>query len=246
MAKYSLQPGHNHDEIYEKIGAGGVTDHGALSGLSDNDHPQYLLTSGKAADSDKLDNIDSTGFVQTSGDQTVAGVKTFSSIPLLPASNPTTSNQAVRKGYADGAYLGINGKAADSTKLEATTPTLVGLSLVGATNAAAARTAIGMRFITISGMTDDTATSITPSNSQGFLLIRRMGGSTGACIAFDAISGTAYCMMIAGTADIAVTTGILTGTSGVDGKLTISAATNGLIYINNRLGATIYLGYYCL
>lgn len=44
MAKYSLQPGHNHDEVYAKIGEGGVTDHGALAGLTDNDHPQYLLT----------------------------------------------------------------------------------------------------------------------------------------------------------------------------------------------------------
>jgi hypothetical protein len=33
----------------------GVTDHGALTGLSDNDHPQYLLATAKAADSDKLD-----------------------------------------------------------------------------------------------------------------------------------------------------------------------------------------------
>jgi len=42
-----------------------LTDHGSLSGLSDNDHPQYLLTTGKAADSDKLDGIDSTGFLQS-------------------------------------------------------------------------------------------------------------------------------------------------------------------------------------
>jgi len=39
-----------------------ITDHGALTGLGDNDHPQYLLTTGKAADSDKLDGVDSTGF----------------------------------------------------------------------------------------------------------------------------------------------------------------------------------------
>lgn len=30
------------------------------------------------------------------GDQSVAGIKTFGSIPVLPASNPTTNNQAVR------------------------------------------------------------------------------------------------------------------------------------------------------
>jgi len=80
---------------------GGVTDHGLLTGLGDNDHPQYLLTTGKAADSDKLDGVDSTGFVNTTAAQTVAGIKTFSSIPVLPASDPTTDNQAVRKAYAD-------------------------------------------------------------------------------------------------------------------------------------------------
>ena len=37
-------------------------DHGSLAGLADNDHPQYLLTTGKAADSDKLDGYDSADF----------------------------------------------------------------------------------------------------------------------------------------------------------------------------------------
>lgn len=40
--------------------------------------------------------------VALTGDQTVAGVKTFTSIPVLPASNPTTDNQAARKAYVDG------------------------------------------------------------------------------------------------------------------------------------------------
>ena len=65
MAKlYPISTAHNHDEVYAKIGEGGVTDHGALTGLEDNDHPQYLLTTGKAADSDKLDGLDSTDFVR--------------------------------------------------------------------------------------------------------------------------------------------------------------------------------------
>ena len=62
---YSIPPAHNHDEVYLKIGEGGATDHGALTGLSDNDHPQYLLTTGKAADADKLDGLDSTEFSRT-------------------------------------------------------------------------------------------------------------------------------------------------------------------------------------
>jgi len=78
----------------------------------------YLGKTEKAADADKLDGIDSTGFVNTSGAQTVAGTKTFSSIPVLPASNPTTANEAVRKGFADATYLGITAKAADADKLD--------------------------------------------------------------------------------------------------------------------------------
>ena len=39
-----------------------ITDHGALTGLADDDHTQYLLTTAKAADSDKLDGLDSTDF----------------------------------------------------------------------------------------------------------------------------------------------------------------------------------------
>jgi len=63
MAKlYPISTAHNHDEVYAKIGESGVTDHGALTGLGDNDHPQYLLTTAKAADSDKLDGLDSTDF----------------------------------------------------------------------------------------------------------------------------------------------------------------------------------------
>lgn len=34
--------------------------------------------------------------------ETITGVKTFSSIPVLPATDPTTENQATRKGYVDG------------------------------------------------------------------------------------------------------------------------------------------------
>ena len=41
-------------------------------------------------------------FVPTDGAHTINDVKTFSSIPVLPASNPTTDNQAVRKAYVDG------------------------------------------------------------------------------------------------------------------------------------------------
>ena len=37
----------------------------------------------------------------TEAAQTISGVKTFDSIPVLPASDPTTDNQAARKKYVD-------------------------------------------------------------------------------------------------------------------------------------------------
>lgn len=44
-------------------------------------------------------SIDGDSFVHLTGDETVAGIKTFTSIPVLPASDPTSDNQAVRKKY---------------------------------------------------------------------------------------------------------------------------------------------------
>jgi len=56
--------------------------------------------------------------------QTIAGVKTFSSIPVLPASDPTTDNQAARKAYVDtkvksasGSYVGDGGASKSITGL---------------------------------------------------------------------------------------------------------------------------------
>lgn len=51
---------------------------------------------------DELDlKANNNAVVKLTGDQTVAGVKTFSSIPVLPSSDPTTANQATRKDYVD-------------------------------------------------------------------------------------------------------------------------------------------------
>ena len=119
MKRYSIGPGHHHDEVYAKKGEAGITDHGELTGLADDDHLQYLTSArgdarylgltDKASDSDRLDNIDSSGFVQTSGNQNIGGEKTFTTIPILPGSNPTSDNQATRKLYVDNAVNNISG-----------------------------------------------------------------------------------------------------------------------------------------
>lgn len=69
------------------------------------------ITNGQTADADDINAelsalardisaLDSAA-VKLTGNQTLQGVKTFGSIPVLPASDPTTDNQAVRKLYAE-------------------------------------------------------------------------------------------------------------------------------------------------
>ena len=56
-----------------------------------------------------------TNNVKTSGDQTVGGVKTFSSLPVLPATTPTSANQAVTKKYIDDLLVETSGTIIDGT-----------------------------------------------------------------------------------------------------------------------------------
>lgn len=45
-----------------------------------------------------------TGNMLITTNQTIAWIKTFSSIPVLPASDPTTDNQLCRKSYVDALF----------------------------------------------------------------------------------------------------------------------------------------------
>jgi hypothetical protein len=161
----------------------------------------YLLTTGKAADSDKLDGVDSTGFATSGHDHS-------------------------------GVYLPVSGKAADADKLDGLDST-------------AFRTANSVKLSSLT-IDDNVAVSFTPTNANGFLLVRKVAGATFAIVAYDAVSPTAYAVKMGSSSDVNVTTGALTGTTGTDGKLTVSAHTDGKIYIENRLGATVYIGYVAL
>ena len=76
----------------------------------------YLGIDAKASDSNKLNGQSASYYVDTSTAQTVGGVKTFSSLPILPTATPGTNNP-ISLTYANGAYLGIDAKASDSNKL---------------------------------------------------------------------------------------------------------------------------------
>lgn len=72
-------------------GGGIITDHGALSGLDDNDHGAVYYTETE------IDNF----AVKLTGNQNVAGVKAFSDFPTTPSSAPSTDYQMANKKYVD-------------------------------------------------------------------------------------------------------------------------------------------------
>jgi hypothetical protein len=80
----SIDPGHKH------TGAG-------LSGGVDGD------VFYKAAGAWTPGTPDAAGLVAKTGDQSIAGVKTFASIPVGPAVDPTLADQLTRKAYVDAA-----------------------------------------------------------------------------------------------------------------------------------------------
>jgi len=90
------------------------------------------ITNGQTADADDINAelsalasdisaLDSAA-VKLTGNQTLQGVKTFGSFPVLPASDPTTDNQAVRKAYVDAAAVTVvkYGSASHDASVEET------------------------------------------------------------------------------------------------------------------------------
>lgn len=105
-----------------------------ITSSSDSASIDYFLNhaSGRFRTHDHSGGINGTpipssglsGVVDTTTDQTVAGIKTFSSIPLLPATDPSSANQVARKSYVDSGKIKtliwfISGAAAVGTNTSA-------------------------------------------------------------------------------------------------------------------------------
>jgi hypothetical protein len=90
-----------------------ITDHVALQRIGgvvrgvlalDADNPLFYDADPTISDDKQLTTkkFVEDNFVDNDTNETVGGVKTFTSIPVLPASNPTNGNEATRKTYVDG------------------------------------------------------------------------------------------------------------------------------------------------
>jgi hypothetical protein len=103
----------------------------------------------------------------------------------------------------------------------------------------------GPRAAGVVVMADDTAFGFRPERLQGVVQIWSSGSSTHYGMARYIVVGSVDCDLVGSvsTADIAVTTGVLAGTTGTDGKLTISAANTGVIYFENRMGGEVTIDF---
>jgi hypothetical protein len=88
-------------------------------------------------------------------------------------------------------------------------------------------------------LSDDTATSFKPTFLYGMLIFlsRSAGNTIDGLLAFRVAPTSNRMTILAGGSNLEATTGPLTGTTGTDGKFTISAHTDGKIYMENRRGA---------
>ena len=95
-------------------------------------------------------------------------------------------------------------------------------------------------------ISDDSVYSFSPDSSIGVLYI--YGRNTSYSNVFGMVSyrtaATAYCLQVLDPNSlISTSTSVLTGTSGTDGQVTISAvSSDGKIYIENREGGAISIG----
>lgn len=85
-----------------RITAANLVSNASLSSHTGNTSNPHNTTAAQvgAYSTAQVDALDAQN-VKLSGNQTVGGTKTFSTIPVLPASDPTTANQATRKSYVD-------------------------------------------------------------------------------------------------------------------------------------------------
>jgi hypothetical protein len=87
-------------------------------------------------------------------------------------------------------------------------------------------------------LNDDVATSFAPRNTHGMLCIHCQTSCSSAIIAYDVDGAVSIAITCQSGSMFEVTTGALAGTTGTDGKFTVSVHTDGKIYLENRTGGT--------
>jgi hypothetical protein len=91
-------------------------------------------------------------------------------------------------------------------------------------------------------LADDTAIAITPIHTFGQFFVTG-GGNTSGAVYFDVGASPACVKLYGDTTFFVVTTGVLSGTTGTDNRVTVSAHSDGNIYLENRIGSGLTFSY---
>lgn len=94
------------------------------------------------------------------------------------------------------------------------------------------------RSMTPASVADNAAISLMCGRKQGFVLVSTAAAAATGLFWYS-VSDTPALVQIYAGASVANTTGALTGTTGSDNKLTLSAANDRKLYVENRTGATV-------
>lgn len=166
--------------------------------------------------------------VDAANNQIVGGVKTFTSIPVLPASSPTTDNQATRKKYVD-----------DGLALKmalAGTETVTGQKTFPSADATRARvasdtdTSVAEAFVTLGQLSRQAIAGAANASTTVKGIVEE---ATDAEVTAGTATGATGARLFVNPASIATTLATITsklrfGGTGVDGALTYSSGVNNI------------------
>lgn len=86
-------------------------------------------------------------------------------------------------------------------------------------------------------LNDDTAHSFIPAQDRGVVIVwTGASGEESGIYAYRVTATSNYCKLLVGGNVVAAATGALAGTTGTDANITVSAHTDGKIYLENRRG----------
>ena len=143
---------------------GGVTDHGALTGLADDDHTQYHNDARGDARYQPLDS-DLTAIAALSTTTFGRGLLALADAAALRTSaGLVLGTDIYSKAAVDSGFQPLD---SDLTAIAALTTTSFGRSLLALADAAAARTALGLAAIAASGSASDLSAGSVPAARFG-------------------------------------------------------------------------------
>jgi len=140
-----------------------VLAHSDLSGIGTNTHSVIDSHLASTANPHSVTAAQAAA-VATTGNETIAGIKTFTSFPILPSSSPTTGYQAVHKAYVDAFVQSLEVKLA--CKIATTAAGTLATSFENGDTIDGVELATGNRIL-IKDQADATANGIYTVNASG-------------------------------------------------------------------------------